>query len=558
MDEVTAGKRCKERSEWAQHLNVLRQLFLSVSITKRSFFVSIDACSREHRWQRAASLTQEARRQTLETTLVQYNTTINACAKHAKRNAWKQGISLFRDLAASGLQPKGVTFSATTSGFAKGSQWRLACCALEVLCDASGARINPFMHSAAQSACVNEAQWLEAVRMLAEAYCKELEPSIVPCNLTMSACQKSSQWEFVCKRMDLLVGGRLATCANAFTCSVAISACSDGQQWQLALAFLVEAESNTIQLDMVACNSAISACEKGQQWQLALLLLYTCLARNMQSTIVSFNAAISACEKAKEWQLALSLLLEGLVRSLEPTIVSYNAAMSACEKGGQWQLVLAMLKQLVSSKTQVSTISLNVAISACDKGDQWQSAVLLLGQFEEQTLEADVVSFNAAISACARAGAWQQALRLLDSASRNVDTTIITYNSFLSALEKGQQWQRALGLWASFSTLRVEADVISYNSLISACEKDRSWQRSFSLMGEMKAISMELTPITYGAATSACVRGEQAQAEQRHAQNKAARFEVTTIRQKGTVEALTAVREGLLKTHACIVSPFRS
>ncbi|CAE7266877.1 unnamed protein product [Symbiodinium necroappetens] len=489
-----------QRPEWVKMLQALQQFWISSSITLRSSFASIDACAKEHRWQRAVSLADEARRQNLETRVIQYNATMNACAKGI---AWKQGISLFANAAERGLQRTSITFGTSTSAFSKGSQWQLACHMLRsVFSNTIPRGPNRFMQSAAQTACASEAQWHAAVLLLAEACSEELEPSVVLYNLAASACQSGRQWKLACALVGRLMRKHDA-CANSFTYSVAISLCEDGR-WQLAVALLAEAESHGIRIDIVTCNAAISACEKSQRWQHAISLLSYSLTRKMQATTISCNAAISACEKAKEWQVALHLLLQGLKASLEPTIVSYNATMSACEKGGQWQLALELLQQVASCRMEPTIVSYNAAISACDKGDRWQLAALLLGQSEEQTLEADVISFNATISACAKAGHWQEAVSLLDVAvRRRLGTTIVTFNSALTALEKGGQWFLALGLFEELAALRASADVISCNALISACTRSGGWERSLQMTSDMQNLSLKGTPITYGAAMRA-------------------------------------------------------
>ena len=109
-----------QRPEWVRMLQALQQFWISSSITLRSCFVSIDACAKEHRWQRAVSLADEARRQNLETRVIQYNATMNACAKGG---AWKQGVSFLAKAAETGLQLTSITFGTRASAFSKGNQW---------------------------------------------------------------------------------------------------------------------------------------------------------------------------------------------------------------------------------------------------------------------------------------------------------------------------------------------------------------------------------------------------------------------------------------------------
>ena len=106
-----------QRPEWVKMLQALQQFWISSSITLRSSFASIDACAKEHRWQRAVSLADEARRQNLETRVIQYNATMNACAKGI---AWKQGISLFANAAERGLQRTSITFGHKYIGLFEG------------------------------------------------------------------------------------------------------------------------------------------------------------------------------------------------------------------------------------------------------------------------------------------------------------------------------------------------------------------------------------------------------------------------------------------------------
>ena len=209
-----------QRPEWVRMLQALQQFWISSSITLRSCFVSIDACAKEHRWQRAVSLAEEARRQNLETRVIQYNATMNACAKGG---AWKQGVSFFAKAAETGLQLTSITFGTRASSFSKGNQWQLVC---HMLRSVFGNNVplgaNRFMQSAAQTACASEAKWHAAVLLLGEARYEELEPSIVLYNLAASACQSGSQWKLACAFVGRLMGNHRAS-ANSFTYSVAIS-----------------------------------------------------------------------------------------------------------------------------------------------------------------------------------------------------------------------------------------------------------------------------------------------------------------------------------------------
>ena len=86
----------------------------------------------------------------------------------------------------------------------------------------------------------------------------------------MSAMSATGQWEPALRLFHAMLEDTVQP--NVLSCSATISACEKAGRWQQALFLLFDAPTARIEVNVVSGNAAISACEKASQWQQALEL----------------------------------------------------------------------------------------------------------------------------------------------------------------------------------------------------------------------------------------------------------------------------------------------
>ena len=95
---------------------------------------------------------------------------------------------------------------------------------------------------------------------------------------------------------------------NTLVCNALVSACASAGRWRLALAFLEEMASLSLEMDIFSWSCAIDACEKGGEWQRALHLCNRLHEMHLAPNVVAMSSAMSACAKASRWEISLLLL----------------------------------------------------------------------------------------------------------------------------------------------------------------------------------------------------------------------------------------------------------
>ncbi|CAL1143597.1 unnamed protein product [Cladocopium goreaui] len=351
-------------------------------------------------------------------------------------------------------------------------------------------------YTAAMGALRQRAGWQETLQLMEELEARHLA-DVITCTACVGVLGKVAMWRRaleVLKRLE-----KQSIEPDVVIYNATMSACERSGEWQQALSCLCNMPGH-LQADVVSYNATISACEKGNQWQSAWHLFHQISQHHLQPTIISFNACISACGKGKQWHFALHLLSE-MQRSRRGNEVSFASACDACARSSQWQ-------QALISAAGRGVVAQSAAVSACEKMGKWQHAILLLSDLRQRHLKLDCVIYGAAISCCEKAQQWQRALVLMEEIDGSIDLDLVTMNAAMSACSSSAQWHATVTLFQRLGDRDLEADVISYSAVISSCEFFH-WQWALSFLDEALARLIQLDVIAYASAITACARGAQ-------------------------------------------------
>eukprot|EP00434_Breviolum_minutum_P008207 symbB.v1.2.007238.t1/scaffold401.1/size211429/9 len=336
-------------------------------------------------WQSAFYLIQEMHRTKVQSDVVMYNATVNAC----KQERWQLAFSLLSELEREALEKDNISFN-SSMGAAK-HHWPIA---MMLLVEAQDQRqADHITRNTAMACCA----WHLARQLLDDAV------DLVGFNTVISTCEKACQWQLALALLQVIEVKPLQP--DVISYSTAISACSGGQQWELAIHLMKELEKARMKATIRTYNAAIDACELA--WQKALLLFDEVSEVSLQKSIITYNSTANACVKEEQWQLALSLLDKLPEARIPQNIVTFGISISAFEKGKQWQHALWTLFEVGSRRLNHSLVAVNAAITACEKCEKWQHALLLLAEIWRFGVQANVISCSAAIRAANERGRIQ-------------------------------------------------------------------------------------------------------------------------------------------------------
>ena len=112
---------------------------------------------------------------------------------------------------------------------------------------------------------------------------------------------------------------KLAVQTDQVDRNTTVSACEKSAQWERTHSILAEMEGLTVQADHSGCSAAISVSEKSAQWEWALK------KQAVQVGTRSCEATTSTCEKGAQWE-GHSAFSQGwwrlLYRQVKPATVS--------------------------------------------------------------------------------------------------------------------------------------------------------------------------------------------------------------------------------------------
>ncbi|CAL1138217.1 unnamed protein product [Cladocopium goreaui] len=407
---------------------------------------AVSAAVRAQNWPKALRILQEAREESLQLTLVSYNSGISAVRR------WR-----------SALEADVISSNSTMDSLQRSAAWELA---LALLLNREA---NEISRNSAMSVLEKCAQWRKAVQLFGED-----TASVIGFNALISSCEKAGCWPAALATLMEMEMGRVQRDEISF--SSVLTSFEKGTKWA-RLCWLLEELQEKIVADVIIYNTAISAAEKISNWQMALAFLQEIGEASLQMDTISLNAAISACEKAAEWHRALQLFEMSHQIELPPSAVTFAAILSALEKAPAWRLALHTLRS-ATRRRAASIVACSAGIAACGKGQRWPEAVGILKDLKVHGLRANLVSFNSTLTACELASRWRCSVLLLEELHLQLfESQLISINCVLSALaragtEKLGAWCGAVGLLVA-SQRAMTTDVLSYKEVIEACASQR-------------------------------------------------------------------------------------
>eukprot|EP00435_Cladocopium_sp_Y103_P045857 s1549_g13.t1 len=334
--------------------------------------------------------------------------------------------------------------------------------------------------------------WQAVIGLLEKMMVARLQPSVVTFAACISACARATQFQ---PALQTFQSAQEAVSLNLVIFNIAINACEKVSQWQQALAWLHEAASEHLQLDVVtftsvasclpnrmAHNTGVRAGSQSNDWRQSIAQLELLGDSKLEPDIVTYNVIQLGCYAGGGWETSLRVLSELKRSALIPDICSHNTAITGLEHHQQW---LAALNQLnvadACNMPDVQTYS--AAMVSCATGEQWQAAVMLLEKSAERSLQCNTVLINSCLTACERATAWEAAVFLLDEVGqKQSELDVISLNVAISACAAASEWQVALDLLTSSSSRQLQRNSISFNSAMKVSEKNQRWQFALVLL----------------------------------------------------------------------------
>lgn len=292
---------------------------------------AVVACARSGAWEQAFQLLSEAEDWPGGAGTVAYNAVISACGHtHSPQVA----LRLLSRMREQGVHQSVVTFGAAFGACSKGHAWEEA---LSLLCDMRhssglGVSIDYKAHAAVATACARAAQWRQALELVQLGAADEwgLSGAIAPAAYTAAicACDHAGIWEQAVALFIHMQDRGLQRSTPA--CNATLSACARSSAWEFAL-FIWEQASEVGLTDWLAPELTVKACERAGEWIVALALFKEFQGRSMSLGTQAFDAAISACALGRQSHDALMLLQDMSIRGVPMTRTTKNAVLRALE-----------------------------------------------------------------------------------------------------------------------------------------------------------------------------------------------------------------------------------
>ncbi|CAJ1358620.1 unnamed protein product, partial [Effrenium voratum] len=452
--DVRALKEFRRSGQWQQALG--REPRDRVSQT-----LLINTCVQSGHWRSAAAALSKFMAWRMEADVVMYNS--------LRPLTWQQALEAFAVLQLQSLQPTLVTYE--TALTACRTQWP---CCLCLLAERSSREISAKSFTKVLAACADAFAWQQALQLLARlpgsalradgrlrstalfacqkagawaaagAVVEEMRQAQAPCdaiaaNAALDAFHLSAQWV----RASLVLRG-LST-PDVLSFGSVIHACVTA--WETAISLLSEMRRARAGPELVTYNLAL----KGQlRWQLAAQLTRL---PGCRADVVTVTSMMTACEGASAWREALSVLGRGEQEAVEGNICSYSAAMLAYDSISKWRDALDIL-------ATPDVVARSTCIGACEKASEWLMAVQLL-----KDVARDAVAVSEAISASAKASRWQMALMLLGELKPKGALGVAAYSAAMAGCQKVSQWHCVLALLAEMWLQRLQPDAVAYAAL---------------------------------------------------------------------------------------------
>ncbi|CAL1134379.1 unnamed protein product [Cladocopium goreaui] len=302
-----------------------------------------------------------------------------------------------------------ITYNSVLNACEKSGQWNSA---LRIFTQAlQHFKVDAFSYSAAISACDSALLYLGGEKGLAWTRALHLEQSMAPVpqnllcyNGTLSACEKSSHWEFALHSFLQHINRPLKV--DGFTLNALLGALARGSQWRWALWIL---QGQLRWANIISYNTAMLACVESEQWNQLLQLLDEL---PIAADLITMNTMASG--SYSHWIRQLQVLSSYKFSSLEPDILTTNLQLSAAHGGNGWHHAL----QCFLAQRDRNIITYNASLKALGSAS-WLRSLWILQSLMEQAprgLRGDVLTFEACLASCE--GQFLQEAKLLNIVSQ--------------------------------------------------------------------------------------------------------------------------------------------
>ena len=335
---------------------------------------------------------------------VSYRLAISACARGG---AWKEGIHLLEDFAASTGQPPDVmAFTAAITGCEYAGEWKHAFKLLDKM-RKSGVDPNEVTMAAVIGACA--------------AACQEEKHGSIAFSGTMNAPMPLPQHKAL-QLLNILKRDNSVVSPNINVYNAAIHVCAEACDLPRALQLMKDLHSEGLTPTIVTYGTLMTAAERVGSVEGANAVFRAMREQNMEPNEIIYGAAISCCRKAGQAERA-SLLLRKVIRDgLKPNVATFNTAIVAQVEGYPVDQCLdraiLIYRIMMSNKfkgTRPNRQTYNLLIRALSSAKKAREAHALLRKMSAAGYVPDVDLYAATVTAYERTGQPLQALRLMES-----------------------------------------------------------------------------------------------------------------------------------------------
>ncbi|CAE7939977.1 EMB2654, partial [Symbiodinium necroappetens] len=335
----TAISICETGRRWRDAVYVFESMEkMSFDLDVVTITSAMSACERSGQWQLALALFQEIQKRRLEPNGLTCRTLISACSENTQ---W--ALRLLQDMAKQAMEGVVITFNDAISQFGQTARWRQALMCSDTL-TFHGLQLDGVTYISRTSALARADRWqdcLEQVKTLTD--CKlEVDFETKASNAALSACS-GHLWPYAVALFAELDRRRLC---SASSYASLMTLCEHSGQWKISLSLLsvlADAESSSLQFDLVALNAALGNCAAALAWQVALDLVYRRCSQ-IPGDVNTFNQVIRSFDG--HWEMVLATLAAMEDRALNKDHRSYGLAMSSLISASTWPWALELFGEL--------------------------------------------------------------------------------------------------------------------------------------------------------------------------------------------------------------------
>ena len=387
---------------------------------------------------------------------------------------------------------------------------------------AAGARANLLTYNSALTAMAGAGRWRHALLLLAEMKEARVKPTLISCNLALSACAKASERDPAAAgdaALELLssMGTRFRLKPDTVSYSSAIAALSRTGNWERVFGVIgaVHPDATGGSLNSFSWSSAIAACERAGDWQKGVAL-FNGLRQSTDVPLTEgvYNAAISAAGCGGDVAQAVAFLngMEG--EGLAPSLRSYNACLKACERAADWSTAFDIFVGMKAGATQPDAISFTSVVGALGRAGEWEKALGVWTQMECERVEPDSMALHTLLRALTTGGQWEKALQLFeDSLAAGVPASrsSLVFAAAITACAAGRQARRATEMLDRMAALEppLVPSAACFHAASQACAAAGEWRGALAVFQQTVRIDMRPHPEMWRVVLDACRAADQ-------------------------------------------------